>query len=85
MNDDPSKPSYTLDYHRPLAIQLIGIAGMRLLLAVLQTRTGMGLEHAMLGAEVAVAKAAVTDNPLRGFLALLEVATGLARRHGCGR
>jgi hypothetical protein len=31
-----------------------------------------------------VAKAAVTDDPLGSFLALLEVATGLARRHGCG-
>ena len=57
---------------------------MRLLLAVLQTSTGMGLEHTVLGAEVAVAEAAVTDNPLGGFLALLEVATGLARCHGCG-
>jgi hypothetical protein len=54
---------------------------MRLLLAVLQTRTGMGLEHTVLRAEVAVAKAAVTDDPLSGFLALLEVATGLARCH----
>lgn len=58
---------------------------MRLLLAVLQARTGMGLEHAVLRAKVAVAKAAVTDDPLGGFLALLEVATGLARCHGCGR
>jgi hypothetical protein len=54
---------------------------MRLLLAVLQPRTGMGLEHTVLRTEVAVAKAAVTDDPLGGFLALLEVATGLARRH----
>lgn len=44
----------------------------------------MGLEHAVLRAEVAVAKAAVTDDPLGSFLALLEVATGLSRRHGCG-
>lgn len=43
-----SGPSYALHHHRPLTIQLIGIAGMRLLLAVLQTRTGMGLEHAVL-------------------------------------
>lgn len=57
---------------------------MRLLLAVFQTRAGVGLEHAVLRAEVAVAKAAVTDDPLGSFLALLEVATGLSRRHGCG-
>jgi len=35
----------------------------------------------VLGAEVAMAEAAVTDDPLGGFLALLEVAPGLARCH----
>lgn len=41
----------------------------------------------MLGTEVAGAEAAVTDDALGGFLALLEVATGLAGRHCglCGR
>jgi hypothetical protein len=43
----------------------------------------MGLEHTMLRTEVTVAKAAVPDDALGGFLALLEVATGLARCHGC--
>jgi hypothetical protein len=84
VSQTPSCTSYTLDHHRPLAVQLVGIAGMRLLLAVFQTRAGMGLEHAVLRAEVAVAKAAVTDDPLGSFLALLEVATGLSRSHGCG-
>jgi len=36
----------------------------------------------VLGAEVAGAEAAIADDPLGGFLALLEVATGLARGHG---
>jgi hypothetical protein len=35
----------------------------------------------VLGAEVAGAKAAVADDALGGFLALLEVATWLAGRH----
>lgn len=56
---------------------------MRLLLAVLQATAGVGFQHAVLGAEVAVAEAAVADDPLGGFLALLEAATGLARCHGC--
>ena len=34
---------------------------------------------------MAVAEAAVADDPLGGFLALLEVATGLARRHSALR
>lgn len=54
---------------------------MGFLLAVLQAGAGVSLEHAMLGAEVAVAKAAVADNALGGFLALLEVATGLTGSH----
>lgn len=74
-------PSYTLDNLCALAVQLIGIAGVGLLLAVFQTGAGVGFEHAMLGAEVAVAEAAVSDNALSLFLALLEGASGLARRH----
>lgn len=34
--------SYTLDDLGTLAVQLIGVAGVRLLLAVLQTGTSMG-------------------------------------------
>lgn len=55
---------------------------MRLLLAVLQPAAGVGFQHAVLRAEMAVAEAAVADDPLGGFLALLEAATGLA---GCHR
>lgn len=74
-------PSYTLDDLCTLAVQLVGIASMGLLLAVLKTRAGMGFEHAMLGAEVAVAETAVSDNALGRFLALLETASRLAGRH----
>jgi hypothetical protein len=35
----------------------------------------------MFRAVVSIAKAAVTDDPLSGFLALLEVAARLAGRH----
>lgn len=73
--------SYALDDNGPLAVQLVGIASVRLLLAVLQAGAGVGLEHSVLGAEVAGAEATVADDALGGFLALLEVATGLARRH----
>jgi hypothetical protein len=74
-------PSYTLDNLCALAVQLISIAGVGLLLAVFQTGAGVGFEHAMLGAEVTAAEAAVSDNALGLFLALLKGASGLARRH----
>lgn len=77
----PGETSYALDDVGALAVQLIGIAGMRLLLAVLQAGTGVGFQHAVLGAVVAIAEAAVADNALSGFLALLEVAARLAGRH----
>jgi hypothetical protein len=54
---------------------------MGFLLAVLETGAGMGFEHSMFRAEVAVAKAAVAYDALGGFLAFLEVATGLAWSH----
>lgn len=41
----------------------------------------MGFEHAMLGAEVTAAEAAVSDDALGLFLTLLEGASGLARSH----
>lgn len=77
--------SYTLDDLGPLAVQLIGVAGVRLLLAILQAGTSMGFEHAVFGAEVTIAETAVADNALGGLLALLEGASRLARRHyECG-
>jgi hypothetical protein len=54
---------------------------MALLLAVLQPAAGVCFQHAMFRAKVASAEAAVADDALGGFLALLEVATGLAGRH----
>lgn len=74
--------SYTLDDHRPLGVQLVGVSGVGFLLAVLQTAAGVCFQHAMFRAEVAVAKAAVADDSLGGLLALLEVASGLAGSHG---
>lgn len=75
------RSSYALNDVSPLTVELIGIAGVGLLLAVLETRAGMSLQHAMLRAVVTTAEAAVSDDALSGFLALLEVATRLAGRH----
>ena len=75
-------PSYTLDHLCTLVVQLVGVAGMRLLLAVLETSTAMGFEHAMLRAEVSVAETAIPNDALSRFLALLGTASGLAGSHG---
>jgi len=56
---------------------------MALLLAVLEARARVGFEHAVLGAEVTMAEAAVADDALCSFLALLETAAWLAGRHCC--
>lgn len=42
----------------------------------------MGFQHAVFGAEVTLAKAAVTDDSLSELLAVFRAAAGLARRHG---
>lgn len=72
---------YTLDDLSSLTVEFIGIPCMGFFLAILETGTGMSFEHSMFRAEVAVAKAAVTNDALGGFLAFLEVATGLAWSH----
>lgn len=41
----------------------------------------MSFQHPVFGAEVAVAETAVADDALGSFLALLEIATRLARSH----
>lgn len=41
----------------------------------------MSFQHPVLGAEVAIAETAVADDSLGSFLALLEIATRLARSH----
>lgn len=78
-------PSYTLDHLCTFAVQLVGIAGMRLLLAVLETSTAMGFEHAMFRAEVSIAETAISHNALGWFLALLGTASRLAGGHDCRR
>lgn len=54
---------------------------MGLLLAVLQAGTRVGFEHAVFRAEMSAAEAAVADDALGGFLALLEIAARLADGH----
>lgn len=75
-------PSYALDHLCTLAVQLVGVAGVRLLLAVLETGTAMGFEHAMLRAEVSAAETAIPNDALSWFLALLGTASRLAGGHG---
>lgn len=72
---------YAFDGRCPLAVQLICVPGMRFPPAVFETAAGVGLEHTVFLAEVAVAEVAVADDALGGFLAVLEVAARLARRH----
>lgn len=72
---------HPLDDGRPLAVELVCVAGVRLLLAVLQPAARVRLEHAVLLAEVAIAEAAVADDALGGVFALLEVAARLADGH----
>ena len=54
---------------------------MALLLAVLQTRALVILQHAVFAAEVAGAEAAVPDDALGRFLAVFERAADLLGRH----
>lgn len=78
----PTQSSYALDSLCPLVVELIGVASVGLLLAVFQTGAGVSFQHSVLGAEVAFAEAAVTDDSLGCLLAFFEVATWLARGHG---
>lgn len=71
----------TLDGNGALAIELIGIARMALLLAVLQTLALVVLEHAVLAAVVTGTEATVADNGLGAILAVLEGAADLLGRH----
>lgn len=75
--------SYTLDGLCPLGVQLIGVASVGLLLAVFQTRAGVGFQHSVLGTEMPLTEAAVADDSLGELLTLLVAAAWLARRsHG---
>jgi hypothetical protein len=64
-----------------LIVEFIGVPGVGFLLAVLETGAGVSFQHPVFGAEVAVAETAVTNDALGSFLALLEIATRLARSH----
>jgi len=72
--------SDTLDRHSALTLKLLLVPVLVLLFAVLQSRASVRLKHAVLAAEMTLAEAAVADNPLRGILALLEVAADLLWR-----
>lgn len=77
--------SYALDDLGALVVQLVGVAGVRFLLAVLEAGARVGLQHAVFGAVVALAEAAVADDALGELLAVLGAATWLARRHDAVR
>lgn len=68
---------YPLDSHGALALQLLLVPVLLLLLAVLQPRAVVRLQHAMLAAVVPFAEAAIPDDALGCVLAVLEVASDL--------
>jgi hypothetical protein len=63
--------------NRPLALKLLLVALLVLLLAVLEPRAAVRLQHAVLATEMARAEAAVADDALRGVAAVLEAAADL--------
>jgi hypothetical protein len=73
----PSSDLNSSDGNRPLALKLLLVALLVLLLAVLEPRTAVRLQHAVLAAEVAGAEAAVAYDALRGVAAVLEAAADL--------
>lgn len=58
----------------PLTLQLLLIPVLLLLLAILQPRAIMTLQHAMLAAKVPAAESAVSYDSLRGVFAVFETA-----------
>lgn len=70
-----------LDGDGTLAVELVGIAAVALLLAVLEALALVVLEHAVLTAVMARAEAAVADNGLGAVLAVLEGTADLLWRH----
>jgi len=65
------------DGDSPLALKLLLVALLVLLLAVLQPRAAVRLQHAVLAAEVTRAEAAIADDALRCVAAVLEAAADL--------
>ena len=72
-----SHRSDSLDSESPLALELLLVALLILLLAVLEACAVVRFQHAVLAAEVAGAEAAVADDALRGIAAVLEAAADL--------
>ena len=68
-----------------LAIQLVGVALMALLLAVLEPLALVVLEQAVLAAVVARAEAAVADDALRRVFAQFETAADLLGGHAAAQ
>lgn len=65
------------DSDRALALQLLLVPVLLFLLAVLQPGAVMRLEHAVLAAEMTLAKPTVANDALRGVFAVLEAASDL--------
>jgi hypothetical protein len=65
----------------PFGFELRSVALVRLLLAVFQARALVVFEQTVLAAKVAVAEAAVSDDALGGFPALLGVAANSLGSH----
>jgi len=63
---------YASDYRGSLCLELRGVTFVGLFLAVFQTRTLMILQETVFATETTVAEAAVPDNPLGHFFAVLE-------------
>jgi len=68
---------HTLYHNRLLCIQLLCVPRVTLLLAVLQARACVTLQHAVLAAEVTFTETAVADDGLCSLLAFFETAPRL--------
>jgi len=71
------KTSNSLNRYSPLLLQALPVSLLLLLLAVLQTRACMTLQHPVLATEMTLAEPAVTYDALCGFLAVLALALDL--------
>ena len=83
--DDGRMGLDALDGNGALAVELVCVAGMAFLLAVLEALALVVLKHAVLAAVVAAAEAAVADNGLGTVLAVLEGAADLLGRHAAAQ
>lgn len=74
---------YASDDLCPLGLELCGVALVRLLFAVFETRALVVFQQSVLRTVVAVTEPTISNDPLRGGLALLEC-TARFNRHGGG-